>query len=285
MRYKPIKEKILSKYDSLPKNQRAIADFFIDNFDRIPFLSVQDISKATDISVASIVRFAQSIDFKGYLELRDEIGKVLQNDIKSKEIFSLVDKKKLKDDALTHVANQDIKNINDTIHSIDRKSFDSAVKIIMNSTHVYTGGLGVSYLLSELLSYQLSQIAVCASALTHNYSTFMEQVLHLKKTDSIILLSFPPYSIETIETAKFASSKGIKVISITNKNASPITRYSDNVLIVSSENMLYTNSFAAISVLINALTTECALRMKSASKKMIKDLNEVVEQQKLVINK
>lgn len=283
MRYKPIKEKILSKYDSLPKNQRAIADFFIDNFDRIPFLSVQDISKATDISVASIVRLAQSIGFKGYLELRDEIGKALQSDIENKEIFSLVDKKKLKDDALTHVANQDIKNINDTIHSIERKGFQNAVSIILKSSRVFTAGLGVSYLLSELLSYQLTQIAIRTSVFTHNYSTFMEQVLPLSKTDSIILFSFPPYSKETVETAKFAQSRGIKIISITNKNASPITFHSDEVLVVSSENMLFTNSFAAISVLINALTTECALQMKTTSKKMIKDLTDVVEQQNLVI--
>ena len=65
-RYKEIKDKIKSKYDSFPKNQRKIADFFVNNFDRIPFLNVQELSESTGSSVASIVRFAQRIDYKGF---------------------------------------------------------------------------------------------------------------------------------------------------------------------------------------------------------------------------
>ena len=73
-RYKEIKEKITSKYNSLPKNQKKIADYFVNNFDKIPFVKVQDLSEATGASVASIVRFSQRAGFKGFSELRDSIA-------------------------------------------------------------------------------------------------------------------------------------------------------------------------------------------------------------------
>jgi DNA-binding MurR/RpiR family transcriptional regulator len=97
-----------------------------------------------------------------------------------------------------------------------------------------------------------------------------------------VAFSLPPYSNETIDAVKFAKEKGIRTIAISNKPSSPVTFYSETQLIVQSKNMLFTNSFASISVLINAIATECALRNKSKANRMLKELNEVVKKQKLV---
>jgi len=56
---KEIKDKIQNKFEELPKNQRKIANYFVDNFDKVSFLNVHDISLETGASVASVVRFAQ----------------------------------------------------------------------------------------------------------------------------------------------------------------------------------------------------------------------------------
>lgn len=274
-RYKEIKFKIRDKYDSLPKNQKIIADYFIENFDKIPFLSVLEISEATTRSVASIVRFSQRIGFSGYQELKVSIGSELQNHIAKKEIFSLTDEEKIKSDTLTSVANLDITNINETLNLIDRKSFRKTVKMILNSDRVYTFGLGISFLQSQILAYQLTQVAVNSNNLLHNQASFKEQILYLKKNDLLIAFSFPPYSKETIETAKFAKQKGLKVISITNKDSAPINKFTDSQLIVKSDNMLFTNSFAAISVLINALATETAFFNREKANKMLNEINKI----------
>jgi DNA-binding MurR/RpiR family transcriptional regulator len=282
-RFKEIKSRIQKYYPDLPKNHKKLADFFINNFDKIPFYSVQDISEATRTSVASVVRFAQRIGFLGFLEMREEISKELQNHISNKEIFSLLDSTATEDDTLTIIANQDIKNINETLTQIDRDYFDSTIKMILKAKRVYTVGLGVSNLLAQMLAYQLNQVSIDAYALSHSHSTFLEQLIFLNSSDLIIALSFMPYSIETIDAAKYAKKKKITVISITNSNASPITFSSNANLVVKSENLLFTNSFAAISVLINAITTECALRNKTKAKKMLSELNKIAEMQGMVI--
>jgi DNA-binding MurR/RpiR family transcriptional regulator len=282
-RNKEIKEKIRCNYQNLPPNQRKLADFFIENFDQIPFYSVHNISEAASMSVASVVRFSQRIGFKGFLEMRNKISGELQEQIKNNMIFPLIDDKTLRDDTLTAVANHDIKNISDTLNLIDRNNFDKAVKLILSSDRVFTTGLGISYLLSEILAYQLKQVAVDAYNFTHNHTSFMEQIPFLKKNDLIIAFSFPPYSKETIEAAKYAKSKNVKIVSITNKIAAPISFSSDVSLIVRSKNFLFTNSFAAISVLINSITTECARLSKNRTKKFLNELNNIVDQQNLVI--
>lgn len=280
--YQKLKSSIQNCYPELSKNQKKIADFVLNNFDRIPFQSVQEISEATSLSVASIVRFAQRIGFEGFLQMREQIAKSLQHRIKKQQIFSLIDNNKLEDDTFASVANHDINIINDTLHSLDRAHFDSSIKMLVGARKVYTAGLGISYLLSEILSYQLNQVAIEASCLIHTHTSFMEQVLTMTKKDVIVAFSLPPYSNETIDAVKYAKSKGIKTIAITNKESSPVTFYSETQLVIKSKNMLFTNSFASTAVLINAIATECAIRNKTKANKMLKQLNEVVNKQKLV---
>jgi DNA-binding MurR/RpiR family transcriptional regulator len=283
-RYKEIKDKIQNKFEELPKNQRKIANYFVDNFDKVSFLTVHDISLATGASVASVVRFAQRIGFSGFSELREEIADSLQNHLSNLQDYSILDKRKVEKDILTSVANLDIKNINDTLNIIEREVFDSSISMILKSKRVFTVGLGISYLLAEILAYQLNQVAVDATAFKNNYSPFSEQIPSLNKKDLIIMFSFPPYSKDTIEAAKIASEKNIKIIAITNKEASPITFFSKVNLIVHSENMLFTNSFAAISVLINAMATSIALKNKARTKSLQRETSEILEKYKKIIS-
>ena len=283
-RYRKIKSRIQDHYDLLSKNHKKLANYFIDNFDSIPFLSVQQIAEATSLSVASVVRFAQKIGFNGYLEMREEIALNLQELINKKEFYALIDNKNnLKEDHLTIVANQEIKNISETVNLIDRKNFNKSIKLILKSTKIYTLGLGISYLLAEILAYQLSQVANNTSNFSHSHSSFLEQLLYVRGDDLLIALSFPPYSKETIEAVKFAQKKKIKVIAITNKTSAPIARFSDVQLIVRSENLLFTNSFSAISVLINAIATECALQNSVKTNIIVEELNELIDKQNIVI--
>lgn len=283
-RYKEIKEKIKSKYNTLPKNHRKIADYFINNFDKIPFLNVQEISENTDASVASVVRFAQRAGYKGFSELRDSITESLQKDIRNRDIFPLLEKHQVKDNILTEVANLDIKNINNTLNQIELRSFNKVTERILTASRVYTGGLGISYLLAEILAYQLTQVGIDALVLKHTHTLFHEQVLFMNKDDVIIMFSFPPYSVETIDVAKFATEKGIDVFAITNKPSSPITFYTKSNMIVESKNMLFTNSFAAISVLINAIATSCAVKDKSRAKRVLEEAEAIMENLKQVIH-
>jgi DNA-binding MurR/RpiR family transcriptional regulator len=283
-RYKEIKDRIKSKYNSLPKNHRKIADYFINNFDRIPFLNVQNLSESTGASVASIVRFAQRSGYKGFSDLRDAIADSLQRGLHNSEIFPLLVKHKIEDDLLSEVANLDIKNINDTLNLIERKSFNYIIERISAARKVYTGGLGISYLLAEILAYQLTQVGINSSVLVHTHTLFHEQVLYLNSKDLLVLFSFPPYSTETVDLARFSQERKIDTIAITNKPASPITFYTKANLIVESRNMLFTNSFAAISVLINAIATSSAVKDKPRAKKILKESEEILESQNQTIH-
>lgn len=273
--YRHLKEVIQASYPDLTKNHKRIADYFLANMEKVPFLSVQELSLEVKASVASVVRFAQQIGYSGYSELREDVSSILQNKISNGDIFNPSEALNPKTDLLSSIAGIEVKNINSTLQSLDRASLAQVVKSILKADKVYTAGLGVSYYMSEVLAYQLNQVAVNADNLRHDSMLLIEQIPFIKKNDFIVFFSFPPYSKETIEAAELACTLGIKSAAITNKTTAPITRFTDHQLLVSSENLLYTNALTGIAVLINTIVTECGRKNKEKARVMISLLKGV----------
>lgn len=281
--YKQLRTRIQAHYGTLPAQYKAIAGYYLENFDSIPFITVQQLAKATETNDAAIVRFAQKIGFSGFSQLRDEIAQSLQKRLKKEALFPLVNPSSLHDSTLSTVANREMQNIGDTVNFNQSESFNKVVQMVISSERIFTVGLGISHLLAEIIAYQFNQIGYFASALTNNHSTFLEQILFMNQNDALIALSLPPYSKDTIEAVKYAREKKVKTIALTNKTSAPVCFYSDAAMIIKSENLLFTNSFAAISVLINALVTECALKNEARSTKWLNKLKSVTKLQQNTI--
>ena len=252
---------IQSAYPNLPENQRKVADALIERLREVPFLSVIDLQEISGTSKATVVRLAQHLGFSGYLELRDRVREGAQSEISATESFPLLSGKS-NEETLTAVARQDVKNITQTISQIDRAMFNRVTGMILTANQVYTCGLGISSLLASVLSYSLNQVAVRSTSFAHEHETFFEQIHQVGPSDILVAFSFHPYSRETVDTAKALASRGVPVVAVTDRVTSPICFVSKAVLPIASQNLLFTNSISAVSVLINALTTEVALRSK-----------------------
>jgi DNA-binding MurR/RpiR family transcriptional regulator len=266
-----LKAVVQARYHLLPDNQRKVADFLVQRSAEIPFMSVVDIERLSGTSKATVVRLAQSLGFTGFLELRARLLEGIQSQMQKADQFALPIPSERKG-TLTAVARQDVKNINQTINHLDREAFMAVAGMIIKASHVYTVGLGISSLMAQILAYSLNQVAVRATPFVHDYETFVEQLPFLTTADLLIAFSFPPYSRETVDAVKAAASRHIPVVGITDKVTSPISFHCIHALPIRSQNMLFTNSFSAISVVINALATEVAVRNRSKAVRMLKEI-------------
>jgi DNA-binding MurR/RpiR family transcriptional regulator len=267
---------IQRKYHELPENQRKVADFLIQHIREAPFLSVVEIEDRSGASKATVVRLAQSLGFSGFLEMRGKLIKGVQSQMRITEMFPLLAGTS-REETLTAVADQDVRNINQTINQLDRKVFRDVARMILNASRVYTLGLGISSLMARILAYSLSQVAIRSTSLVHDYETFIEQIHLFERSDLIIAFSFPPYSKETIEVVRAAARRKARIVAVTDRVTSPVSLHAARVLPVVSQNMLFTNSFSAISVIINALTTEVALLNKAKALKNLKESEKLLE--------
>jgi len=264
------KKLILKNFDRLTKNQKKIAQFLLDHPEEIALSSIDTIADKLNVGKATVVRLAQSLGYKGFLELKTELTNRLRDDISpSKKLKAALKNSHLRSKFLTTIATDEIQNIQETLYSMDQAAFDKAVKILKEAPHIYTMGLGISAYLSQLAAYFLNKLSLKARPFSHGSFSFHEQIISLSKNDALIAISLPPYSIETIKGAEVAQSRGIKVISITDKLISPITKYSDVVFPVKTHNIVFINSIGAIFVIIYALATGLGLSDKELALKAL----------------
>ena len=250
-----VRDRILEHVDRLPPQQRAIADYLLENLETVPFLSVPELARRCHASEATIVRFGQRIGFSGFAELKVALVELLQSRL---GVDGGDEAQQLSDDLIESVAAHESRNIRRTADSIDRELFSSIAERIFAAGRVATFGLGISAHIAELAAYTFVQIGLPAHVLSTGYSSPKEQLVTMRPDDLLLVVSLPPYSRQSLELLSAASEAGIATVALSDRLTSPAARAADLSLAVRSDNLTFTNSVAAMTMVVNALATAIA---------------------------
>ena len=268
-----IQKSIMKKLPEYSKNQRLLANFILENLQTIPLLSVNDLAAKAGVSSATVVRFSRVLGYQGYLEFRNHMLELLKETLSPAEKFkATLSKKEEYHDSLHKIAHQVVQNINHSLQQNSLQEFKHIITHLREAENIHCIGLGISKYLAEIMAYQLKLYLKRSFAMSGDSLSFAEQMILLSPKDLLIAFSFPPYSRQTLEAAQLASQMKIPVVSFTDKKTAPIVQYSLHVLIAKTDNILFTNSLGAISMLMNALVTEIAL---TEEKKVLKGLQKI----------
>ncbi|HMV99776.1 MAG TPA: MurR/RpiR family transcriptional regulator [Acidobacteriota bacterium] len=268
-----LRTRILARYDQLTDNFKKLADFLLNSPTEVPLLSSAALGNRVGVSNATVVRFAQMLGYEGYPDLKSDLLRDLREELKPEERFKLASKRG-QEDTLIRVAKQDVYNINHTIARIHSEEFREIVDCIARSRKVLILGVGLSASLARLASYLLQQVGVEAISSDAEVTPIEEKILRLKRQDLVIGFSFPPYSVTTLQFAELARRENIPLMTITDKATSPMALIAEYKLFITNENILFTNSFAAFAVVINAIATEIGLRNH---KQLVRENERIVQ--------
>ena len=115
-----------------------------------------------------------------------------------------------------------MEKIKATLEEIDLESFDNVVESILKAKKIYILGVRSSAPLASFLGFYFNLIFNNVRLVhTTSVSETFEQIIYASKGDVVIGISFPRYSMRTINAMKFAKKKGATVIAITDSNDSP----------------------------------------------------------------
>jgi DNA-binding MurR/RpiR family transcriptional regulator len=255
-----IQDIIIEKLPEYSKNQKLLANFIIENIQTLPLLSVNQVSKMSGVSTATVVRFVRLLGFRGYLEFRNQLSELLKEKLSPLEKYrDTISHKDEYKNTLQKVVETVKQNIDYSVEQNNLTTFKHITKHLRNAENIFCVGMGISRNLADLMAYLLKLYMKKAFALSSDSPSFPEQIILMSQKDLLVIFSFPPYSRQTVEAAELAAQSKIPVLSFTDKKTAPIVAFSDHYLVARTDNILFTNSLGAISVLMNALVTELAL--------------------------
>ena len=248
--------------DTFSKGQKRIAAFILDNYDRAAFMTAARLGETASVSESTVVRFAAQLGYDGYPEMQKALQELIRGKLTSIQRIQVSRDQMSGADILGSVMQRDMNSIHNVIEQLDRDAFSRAVDKLLGAEHIYILGVRSSSFLAGYLNFYLHLIFKNVTLVQSSAAgEIFEQLFRSGEGDVMIAFSFPRYSKDTINAARFARSRGAEIIAITDQKQSPVAQMSSAALLAPSEMLSFIDSMTAPMSLINALLVGIATKM------------------------
>lgn len=277
--------RINKNYSKMSKGQKLLATYITDNYDKAVFLTAAKMGEIVGVSESTVVRFAMSLDYKGYPEFQDALAELVRNKLNSVQRMEVTYGRISQSDILQTVLQSDADKLKTTLEKIDHNAFELAVDTILDAKNIYIVGIRSCAPLASFLSFYLNLMFDNVRLLhTNSSSEIFEQMVRIGEDDVIIGISFPRYSMRTLKALEFANNRNAKVITITDSIHSPMNLYSSCNLIADSDMASIVDSLVAPLSVINALIVALCMKKQKEVAKTLTTLEEIWDEYQVYDN-
>ena len=217
---------------SLKPSERKVAEYIIHYPEEVIHLSIQKLSKRTEVSEATIIRLARTLNYKGFQELKLRIAGDLATKQTSKS-YQEISIDGTVDSFIENVSNNNIQSINDTISVLSKEEVEKAITVLSRARKIALYGIGASGLIAQDFKQKLSRInRWCEAAV--DYDTQGTISANLGEADVVFGISYSGQTRDIIESLKIAKDNGATVITLTKYGTNPVSDLADIKLFTSS---------------------------------------------------
>lgn len=270
---------IQESYHTFSKSQKLIADYIVNNYEKVAFMTAAKLAEVVKVSESTVVRFAAELGLSGYPELLRQLKEMVPTKLTSVQRIEIASSNLKEQDILKNVIHSDIYKLKQTLNTVDRNAFNQAVCSIQKAKKIYILGVRSAASLASFLGFYFNLMFENVKLIhTNSVSEMFEQLLGIGEADVAIGISFPRYSRRTLKAMEFAHKSGAKVIAITDSNMSPLNKTADYSLIARSDMASFVDSLVAPLSLINALIVSLAMNKKDEMAQTFEKLERIWEE-------
>lgn len=252
---------IEQKYSSMSKRHKVLSDFVRNNYDKAAFMNVEQLSRATGVSEATVVRFSAELGYEKFNQFQKALNDYAMSNLTSVQRMDRASQQYQDTDILSSVLETDIDRIRGTLVNLDRNAFNGAVDTLIAAKNIYIIGLRGSSALARFLEYYLNHMFSNVKLVNGaSVGDIFEQMFRIGDGDVLIAFSLPRYSLRTIRAVKYAKKNNATIIGITDGENSPILELCDFPLIAKTAMEAFVDSLVAPMSLINALVVAASMK-------------------------
>ncbi|KXA19445.1 MurR/RpiR family transcriptional regulator [Fusobacterium animalis] len=251
------KKKILEKLKNtrLTKKEKRIAEFFLDEEQRVFLMNVADIAKTIDVSDTSVIRFIKSLGFENFTDFKNS-G---QEDIKSRldktnDFIKNLDiiKENSIEQLYIHKINEEVNKI---FNSSSQKQIKKISNLIMKAKNKYIVGFKSTAGIANFFGVRLGFMLENVSTFNIDDSVVVNSIFNIKQEDILIIFDYPMYSKAAVVLAKIVRENKAKILLFTDSDNAPLAEYSDILYKVKLNGISVFNSLISTQILIEYLLT------------------------------
>jgi len=258
LRYPDTIRLLVDSYPRLtPQLQRA-ARFMVEHPEEVGLNSMRRVAKDAGVKPATITRLTKMLGFHEYEALREPFRQRLRThspDFASK--LQNVQKLGESDEGslFADLRAQELSNIEFSLSDENYALMDAAAQTMHASRKVYVLGLRGAHAPAFLFHYAYQLFQDNSHLLDTRAGIFADQLRGIGPEDSLLVVSFPPYTQLTIDAVEYAAEAGAKIVAVTDSIVSPAASAAAHTIVAKNQSPSFYHSFTGALAVMQALIT------------------------------
>lgn len=251
--------RIRERASAFSRSFRRLAEYVTDQSNTAGLLTASSLAEKVGVSEATVVRFAQSLGYDGYPDMRRAMQTMLRNEVTTVSRFASTVGTAAGDSVLSAYLTDDAEAVQRSVGTVDPQQFEFAVSRLVDARRVYTVGNLMSFPAAQLLRSGLRMIGIDARTMEGPGSDAALDLHDGDERDVVVSVALRRYNAQTVAAVDLAQEMKMCRIAITDDVLSPTATRSDYALVVATNRSEFFQSTTAVTSVVNALVTACSL--------------------------
>jgi RpiR family carbohydrate utilization transcriptional regulator len=256
-----------------PKRQEIIRPTF-ERPREFVLLSVRALAQRLRTDPATMIRIVRGMQFSSYREYQHYVHELSIAHATSLDTMQTgpAGKSAISTQARASL-DQDVKNMNRLIRSLDPQQIAALVRRFYSARHIVLLGGDLAANLVKFLEHLLIILGLPVTSAT-SPAEVVHKVRLLGKHDLVIAVSYGRGLRQTVEGLRQARANGAYCVGITNTLVSPIGQFAHESFLTSIATPSFGASYVAPMALFNVIVVACANYRRSRTLTLMKQLEE-----------
>jgi DNA-binding MurR/RpiR family transcriptional regulator len=248
---------IAQRFDTLTPQQRRAARFMLDHPTEVALKSMRELALAVGVPPVTFVRLARALDFIDYNALRAVFQGEVRQAAPGAGFSGKARDLQLRaggDQTLTLVKElfeAEIDNIERTFGANHPDRLVAAAELMEQAERLFVLGRRSCHPTAAFFHYVHRLFGTNAVLVPDGLAP--DCLRDAGADDVLLVVSVAPYTVDTVEAARWARERGTRLVAVTDDRLSPIGRIADVVLVVGNATPSFFPSIVPMVALAQAL--------------------------------
>lgn len=252
---------IQSRYKDMSPQFKVGARYLIDHPTKVSILSMRKIATLAGVQPATLVRLAQYLGYEGWDSLKSIFNQqlhMLPGGYADRAQTLVADERSERSDWIRGTETQSANLL--ALGPANAQAMPDAVERMHQASRLHIAGFRSSHAAAFSLKYLCSLFRPNVSLLDNTAGTLDQNLRHLGSEDTIVIISFAPYSREIRQITEAARRQGCPIIALCDSQLAPVAIEAACVLTFPTQSGSFFPSTVAAQGLVEALAQQLLVR-------------------------
>ncbi len=264
---------------TLSATMGKLASYVSENYVQAAFMTTRELAAAAGVSLATVVRFPTALDYPGFPALRASLQDRVNFDLSGVDrLRGLPANNRSPSALLRRIIDSDIESLNGLAHTFSELQLERFVSGLLASHQVIILGFRYVSPLTTYFGYSLAKIKPNVQAYTQSDSSLYDRIRLMTEADTLVVVAFARYPADLVELTRYAHSRGVRILVITDNPLSPVLPMAEVALFARVGMLDFVGSLAAPAALINCVVSELGVRLGEEALERLQAVEDVAGQ-------